>query len=208
MIRLFIPKRLGKVCSYSNQYIETSFLFFLIPLQSYFININSKETIEIPLNKISLKNYYVSFILVFFPIVFFFLWVLFTPNNSYAAHESNNYLGYMPAILAGILITIGLIYSFRGGKPAKYEIKKRTIFQSIVELNALPEWLSLETAKNIYEKHSSDMPANWKDKILNEEFTTDEFFYYYTMLSYQNRIMPTHENSELLNSLDKRLHKE
>ncbi len=56
MVGLFRPKRLGKVFSYSNQYIETAFILFLIPLKSYFINLNDKETIEIPLNKTSLET--------------------------------------------------------------------------------------------------------------------------------------------------------
>jgi hypothetical protein len=205
MAGLFRPKRLGKVFSYANQYIETSFLLFLIPLKSYFINLNTKETIEIPLNNTSLRNYYVSLALVGSGILFFVVMIVFGPT--YSENDNNAYLGYLPAIVSGLLVLCGLIYSFQTGKSSQYEIKKRTIFQSVVEINALPEWLNDETAKAIYEKNKVNLLPNWKDKIINGDLTSDDLFYYYTMLSYENRILPTNEIATLLNQLDQKIKK-
>ncbi len=86
-------------------------------------------------------------------------------------------------------------------------MKKRTIFQNVVWLNALPEWLSVDTARSIYEKHKIDIPADCKGKVQNNQISADEFFYYYTMLSYEQRICPNANNVEHLTTLDRRLNK-
>ncbi len=205
MTGLFRPMRLGKVFSYSNQYIETSFLLFLIPLKSYFVNLNAKQTVEIPLNKTSLKNYYISLSLVGSGILFFGSMIVFGPT--FSENDSNSYLAYFPSIISGLLILCGLVLGFKIGKSGKYEIKKRTIFQSIVNINALPEWLDSDTANDIFQKCKGQLPQNWKEKITNGELTSDDFFLYYTILAYENRINPTDENSALLNHLDKKLNK-
>lgn len=205
MTGLFRLKYLGKVHDYSNQYIETSFFLFLIPVKSYFINLNAKENIEIPLNKTSLKNYYISFALVTSGILLYISLLMFGPK--YHEKDSNAYLGYIPAIISGLLLIAGIIYNFKIGKTSHLEKKQRTIFQSVVNVNALPDWLSIDIAKSIYNKHKTNLPAGWKSNVRNEQFSTDEFFYYYTMLSYEQRIAPTPENAELLNILNRRLNK-
>lgn len=203
MTGLFRPKRLGKVFSYSNQYIETSFFLFLIPVKSYFINLNAKETIEVPLNKTSLKNYYISLALVASGILFFVGMIAF--GVTFSENDSNSYLGYLPTIISGLLIVLGIVLSFKIGKSDKNELKKRTIFQSIANINALPEWLSAGTANGIYQKYKQQLPENWKEKIINGQLTSDDFFLFYTILSYEVRIDPTEENSILLNHLEQRL---
>lgn len=205
MAGLIRPRRLGKVFSYSNQYVETSFILFLIPLKSYFINLNAKQTIEIPLNKTSLKNHYITLFLVGSGILFFVGMIGFGPT--YSENDSNYYLAYLPAIISGLLILSGLLLSFKIGRSDRYEIKKRTVFQSTVGINALPEWLSADIANDIYQKCKGRLPQSWKEKIINGELTSDDFFLYYTILSYENRIYPTAENSTLLNHLDQKLSK-
>jgi hypothetical protein len=205
MIGLFRPQRLGKVFSYANQYVETTFLIFIIPLSSYFVDLNSKSTIQIPLNKVSLKNHYFSFSLILSGVLFFVLNIVF--GLKFSENEANLIIAYAPITITMMLVSVGFIYYFISGRPTKYEIKKRTILQNVVGINALPEWLDDETAKFIYEKHINKLPDNWKDKIATKAYTTEEFFYYYTMLAYQQRIMPTSENVELFNKLDMKLNK-
>lgn len=203
MIGLFRPKRLGKVSSYSNQYIETSFFLFLIPLKSYFIDLNTKETIEIPLNKTSLKNYYISLALVAAGFLFFVGMIGFGPT--FSEKDGNSYLAYLPAIVSGLIIVCGLVLSFKIGKSDQKEIKKRTIFQSTLDINALPEWLSVTTANEILQKNKTRLPENWKEKIVDGKLTPDDFFLYYTVLSYETRVNTIEENSDLLNRLEQKL---
>lgn len=203
MIGLFRPKRLGKVFSYSNQYIETSFFLFLIPLKSYFIDLNTKETIEIPLNKTSLKNYYTPLALVAAGILFFVGMIGLGPT--FSEKDGNSYLAYLPAIGSGLIILFGLVLSFKIGKSGQKEIKKRTIFQSTLDINALPEWLSVTTANEILQKNKTRLPENWKKKIVDEKLTSDDFFLYYTILSYETRVNAIKENSDLLNRLEQKL---
>jgi hypothetical protein len=205
MIGLFGPQRLGKVFSYANQYVETTFLILIIPLSSYFVDLNSKSTIQIPLNKVSLKNHYFSFSLILSGVLFFVLNIVF--GLKFSENEANLIIAYAPITITMMLVSVGFIYYFISGRHTKYEIKKRTILQNVVGINALPEWLDDETAKFIYEKHINKLPDNWKDKIATKAYTTEEFFYYYTMLAYQQRIMPTSENVELFNKLDMKLNK-
>src|SRR4051812_30756379 len=107
MTGLFRPRRVGKVFSYANQYVETSVLLFLLPLKSYFINRNTNETIEIPLNKTSLRNYYGSLALVGGGILLFVLMIAFGPT--YSENDKYVYLAYLPAIVCGLLVLCGLI---------------------------------------------------------------------------------------------------
>ena len=204
MIGLFKPQRQGKVFSYANQYVETSFFLFLFPLKSHFVNLNTKEVIEIPLNRTSLKNYYISLFFVVFGILFFFLVMNLFEDINYE-NGINRYLIYLPAIISGSLILSGLILGYKIGKSGKFETKKRTIFQMVVDINALPEWLSIQKAAAIYSKFKDKLPQNWIDRITNKELTPDDFSLYYTMLSYENRINPNEVNNNLLNYLEQRL---
>ena len=204
MTGLFKPQRQGKVFSYANQYVETSFFLFLLPLKSHFVNLNTKETIEIPLNKTSLKNYYISLFFVVFGILFFFLVMNLFDDINYD-NGINRYLSYLPAIISGSLILSGFILGYKIGKSSKFETKKRTIFQMVVDINALPEWLSVEKARAIYTKLKDKLPQNWIDRITNKELTPDQFPLYYTMLTYENRIKPNEVNDKLLNYLEERL---
>ena len=95
--------------------------------------------------------------------------------------------------------------SFKIGKSDQKEIKKRTIFQSTLDINALPEWLSVTTANEILQKNKTRLPENWKEKIVDGKLTPDDFFLYYTILSYETRVNTIEENSDLLNRLEQKL---
>jgi hypothetical protein len=202
MTGLFKFQRLGKVSSFANQYIETSFLLFLIPIKSYFVNLNTKKTIEIPLNKISLKNYYISFLFVITPILLFVLAIWFPTDTHIHLNEN---LIYLPAIILGCFIITGIVLGYTIGKPGKYEIAKRTIFQSTININALPEWLSDDSVRTIYSNFNFNLQQGWMDKIKRNEYTSDEFFFYYTILSYKNKISPAEETIHLWTLLDEKL---
>lgn len=197
------PTRHGKIYDFANQYIETSFSLLFIPTQSYFVNRNTNSSLEIPISNKSLKNYYYSVFLVISGILFFLAMVLFT--NGISGNDNNIILAYLPSIVSGSLILSGFIAGHKIGKPDKKQIKKRTIFQSIVDINAMPEWLNIETAKEIYMRNSHRLPKKWKQIIIEGKMTSDDFFLFYTMLSYENRIEATGENKILLNYLEKRI---
>lgn len=196
------PARHGKVHSFANQYIETSFYLFLIPYQSYFVNLNTKETLVIPLNITSLKNYYFSFAIVFLPLLFFVATIAFDP---FGLSSKDTSLMYLPVILVAIAVTGGFALSFLIGRPGKHEIIKRVVLQKAIGNNALPEWLDLETVKKAYDRFNFNLPANWKDSVRNADYSAEAFYSYYTTLIYDHRIAPTKENIELLALLDKRI---
>lgn len=206
MIGVFKKQWHGQVHAFSNQYIESTFTLFFIPLGSFFVLSEQKQTIKIPLNKTSLKNYYTSTAVVLGGILFFFYIILVMPFI-FKSSAYNPILAYAPAVIHVLTIIYGFYLSYKIGKPSKYEIKKRTIFQSILGINALPEWLDEETAATYFEVLKAKIPHDWIEKISQKDISYEDFTMIYTFLSYSIRLKNNETNALLFSSLDRKITK-
>jgi hypothetical protein len=201
--RLFRSQRHGQVKKFSNQLIETKFIFFFIPLGSYFVNRADNSEIRIPLNEQSMKAYYVPAGLITGSILGFALSLIL--GASQRAEGLPVILGYLPGILLFGGLCIGTYFTFQPEKQTPKEIKQRAILENVIGINALPEWLSPETKEELLRSISHKLPANWKDKIVTGKYSTEEFYLLYTAAFYNHSINPGQEAEYLFDLLDKKV---
>lgn len=201
--------RHGTVQVFSNQYIETEFLFYLIPLNSYFIRRREKEEaiqMSIPLNGISLRSYYIPLSLMFGPVILFFLVPSFY-SLSFAI-KASAVVWYIPfiVILCSVLYGVYLLVTY--GKPKSHEKKRRAVLELAMGINALPEWLSQDQQKEFFEQLKSSLPVNWKQLIMTKMFDSNLYYKLFAAIYYENVIEPSAETHALFLLLDRRINKE
>src|SRR6187402_837008 len=134
MAGLFTKFSHGKVKDFSNQYIETDFTLLVVPLHSYFVRQTSEGLVRmpIPLNGISLRAFYIPFLLMIGPFVLLLAsFVLGLPGDLFQ-HVPR----YLPFITTLALSGYGVYRLFTDGKPTPHEIKRRTVLEMAMDLNA------------------------------------------------------------------------
>ena len=190
----------GDVHKFANQYIGTRFYMLLIPIKSQFVILDKGIFIDIPIFAASLKNYFYSTLSAFLGIVLFIFSIAFGLK-----YYVNSWILTCTLYLSYFLIAYSFYILFFWGRSNKYEKKRRVIYQEVLGMNALPEWLYRETVEHYFNQIDSDDEIVMIEKINNQSFTSNEFFIFYTYWSYKNVLQPTAENNDIYNKLNKRL---
>lgn len=196
--KIFKPLRLGKVKELNNQFIETKYIV-VFPICSYFVLEKENKQIEIPLNKHSLKAFFIPFTFILSGFAFF---VIMLAISSYLHLKSTDtFLDYLPISVSFTLIIIGFYFLYRPEKKDEFEIKKREALQKAINLNSLPEWLSENTRKSILNK--MNLEVNWITKVEQGNFTDLEK--HFTAMYYTYTLNPSDKNKLLLEKLERKL---
>lgn len=197
----------GLVKKLNNQYIATSFYFFLFPFDSHFVFSvpdHGFRKIEIPLNRTSLRAYYQSMLMMLGPFILFFSLIFSGVQLSFLTSISI----YAPFAIALALCAGGVYFLYTFGKSNPHETKRRIVLEEAIGLNALPEWLSEKTRMEFFEILSAQLPTNWKSLISSQQFDTALFYKLYAAIYYHKELDKCEENEYLFTLLDKRINKD
>jgi hypothetical protein len=199
----------GKVKDFSNQHIETDFILLVVPVNSYFVRQTTEglHRIPIPLNGISLRAFYIPLLLMIGPFVLLFSGIILNWWGD-IFQDAPRFVGYLPFLTALALSGYGIYRLVTDGKPTPHEIKRRTVLEIAMDLNAQPEWFSAEDRTKFFEKLTTRLPADWRQRIATQTFPPDLYYALYAAIYYDKTIAPTAEKEQLFIMLDKRINKD
>ena len=206
LLGLVMPIQAGKVKEFSNQFIESKFTFFFIPVTSTFIVQREKQKrqeITIPINSASIKAYYHSFLLIFGPPI-----VLFTCIFFHLGPELPVSLAYLPLLITLACSAYCIYRAISLGKSQPFEIKRRTVLELALGINALPEWLTHEQRTSYFKQLAASLPADWHQRIALQNFSSSEYYKLYAAIYYDTVIAPTPEKEKLFKTLDIKINRD
>lgn len=191
---------LGKVKKLENQWVETTFVIFGIPLyptDSMLVTsvtaANERRGIPIPLDKKSVIAGYLRGIVSAVALIMFV--------------AALNMGGWM-ILLTGAVALLWYYLFFLLGKPSSAEIAARRRIGKVTGYYALPEWLDRmfmhETLPIVILNYKSLFKdADWKEDLQQAAIPVEKRQYLYVLALFESKLRPTAENSKLFDKINK-----
>lgn len=192
-------RRFGKIKSFANQYIDTKFLvigFPIFPLESYFVDKETKTEIQIKLSGKSILSCYLLFL------TFIGIWSEFILFVFISDYVQEKYI--IPIfILVTLFVLAQIIYTiFYFGSATKNEKKMRACIQNVLIFNALPKYLTQKQIESNYNKLIENIEPNWESNIEIRKFSGDNFFKYYTTLLFKFELKKDEKTQRLIHFME------